>query len=238
MASKGLFTRKHGDLEKRSIMLVVVPYHAGIREHRVGAGPSRIMANNLVPRLEALDFAVSVHEISPVDDYYDGDIGRSMEMIVRIAKVVRDAVENLSFPIIIAGNCNSSVGVAAGLRQKDPEVMWFDAHADMELPEEMRNGYFDSMGVSMMNGTCWRNYMATVPGFQPIPLDRFTFCGTREVSDQEYNRLLHGLAKVVFGNTGDQADLRQSFTKRLQEALGNVTEAPTLVHIDLDCLDR
>ena len=103
------------------------------------------MANSLIPRLEAMDFAVSVHEISPVDDYYDGDIGRSIEMIIRIAKVVRNAVEDLSFPIVLAGNCNSSVGVAAGLSQKDPEVIWFDAHADNEMPEEMRHGYFDSM---------------------------------------------------------------------------------------------
>ena len=68
--------------------------------------------------------------------------------------------------------------------------------------------------------------------------DRFTFCGTRELSDYEYNRLVHGPAKVVFGNSGEQADLRESFTKRLQEVLEKVTEAPTLVHIDLDCLDR
>ena len=223
------------------ITLIIAPFHYGVRHVRVGAGPNRILANDLVPRLEALGFFIDIHEISPVDAYYDGDLGKSLEVIRRVAKVVRRAVEESAFPIVLAGNCNTSIGLAAGLDKKDLEIAWFDAHSDLDNPEETTEGYVDHMTVSMLTGDCWKAAMGSVPGFAPIALDRFVFCGTRDLSDPQYHKLVHSPARTVFGRSeayDELAELRVAFEVRLQQVLGKVTQAPCLVHVDVDCLDR
>ena len=223
------------------ITLIYAPFHYGVRHVRVGAGPQRILANNLVARLGALGFTVDVHEISPVDAFYDGDLGKSLEVIRRVAKVVRKAVDAYSFPILLAGNCNTSIGLAAGLNRRDLEIAWFDAHSDLDNPEETAEGYVDHMTVSMLTGDCWKSAMATVPGYEPIPLHKFVFCGTRDLSDPQYFKLVHSPAQTVWGRSEDfdeLAELRVAFEDRLQQVLGKVTRAPCLIHLDVDCLDR
>ena len=131
------------------VSLIVVPYHAGVPDLGVGAGPKYILQNRLVERLQAIGKIVTVHEIGPAPEF-EGDIGRSFEIIRRVSEAVVHARKNRSFPIVLAGNCNVSVGVAAGLSSiEDLEVVWFDAHCDLETPEETLTGNFDSMAVSM-----------------------------------------------------------------------------------------
>jgi arginase len=152
-----------------SISKIVVPYHVGVYNHRVGAGPLRILENNLVTRLEALGKTVATTTIPSVDSF-KGEIRRSFELIRRTSTAVSLAVKANSFPIILAGNCNTSVGVAAGLTEGtgDFEVVWFDAHPDLANTDETTSGYFDGSGVSMWNGECWKALLATVPGINHL----------------------------------------------------------------------
>ena len=116
------------EIIKKPFTLVFAPYHTGIRNHRVGAGPIRILGNGLLYRLNSLGYTATStsKEIDPVDDF-EGEIGRSFEIIRRIATCVSDAAERGSFPIILAGNCNAEVGVAAGMsgRFRGYELVWF-----------------------------------------------------------------------------------------------------------------
>ena len=127
----------------KSFSPIAAPYHTGILNHRVGAGPPRILASGLPDRLNSLGFTFTFKEIDPVDDF-EGEIG-----------------------------------VAAGMssRTQDSELVWFDAHSDLDSPDETISGYFDGMSVSMLTGESWRALMATVPEHQPVPLNRGIFCG-------------------------------------------------------------
>jgi arginase len=69
----------------QSVTVIFSPYHVGIRHHAAGAGPARIREKGLVLSLLHLGVAVHEVEIEPVDDF-DGDIGRSFEVIRRTAK--------------------------------------------------------------------------------------------------------------------------------------------------------
>ena len=222
------------DISKKSLDLLAAPYHTGIRNHRVGAGPPRILANGLLDRLSGLGYTVTFKEIDPVDDF-EGEIGRSFEVIRRIATCVSDAAKRGSFPIVLAGNCNTEVGVAAGMSSsiQDPELIWFDAHSDLDSPDEATSGYFDGMGVSMLTGGSWRALMATVPGHRPVPLDKVIFCGVRDLSDGQRMKLEKSPARVVYGSTTERVD----FAGRLDELLDRTSKSPCLIHIDLDCLD-
>ena len=218
----------------RDLDIIAAPYHNGIRNHRVGAGPSRIFASGLLERLKDLGYTVTVKEIDSVDDF-EGEIGRSFEVIRRIANCVSDAAQRGSFPIVLAGNCNAENGVAAGMssRTQDPELIWFDAHSDLDSPDEATSGYFDGMGVSMLTGESWRALIATIPSHRPVPLDKVIFCGVRDLSDGQRIKLERSPARVVYGSTSERVD----YAGRLSELLDKTSESSCLVHIDLDCLD-
>ena len=222
------------DINNKSVDLIAAPYHTGIRNHRVGAGPSRILGNGLLDQLSNLGYTPTFKEIDPVDDF-EGEIGRSFEIIRRIATCVSDAAERGSFPIVLAGNCNAQVGVAAGMSSsvQDYELIWFDAHSDLDSPDEATSGYFDGMGVSMLTGESWRALMATVPGYKPVPLDKVIYCGVRDLSDGQRMKLKKSMARVIYGSTNQ----RVYYADRLRELLDGTSESNCLIHIDLDCLD-
>ena len=224
-----------------TISLIIAPYHVGILDHRVGAGPKRILHNDLVPRLLALgnNIAVKVQTIDAVDDF-EGEIGRSFEIIRRISHAVSRAVADDSFPIVLAGNCNAEVGVAAGLNSRDPsksppEIIWFDAHSDYDTPDEAVSGYFDGMGVSMLSGESWKALMATVPGHRPLGMENFVFVGVRDLSDGQRRKLEGSEARVVYGGVAEGS--RRDFPGDLASVLGDGKDVKCSVHVDLDCLD-
>jgi arginase len=130
-----------------SITIIFSPYHVGLRDHRVGDGPNRIRALGLIPKLQNLGVTVHMDEIPPVDDF-EGEIGRSFEVLRRTSLAVSKARASNSFPFILSGNCMASVGAACGLGIKDLNFIYFDAHDDMDTPSTNENGYFDAMGLS------------------------------------------------------------------------------------------
>lgn len=77
----------------------------------VGAGPAHLKLRGLVSTIRKRGIKVDEVELPPVHDEFEGDIARSFEVLRRTAISVRQAHEQASFPIVIAGNCSSSVGV-------------------------------------------------------------------------------------------------------------------------------
>lgn len=141
---------------------------------------------------------------------------------------IEASVQRQAFPIILAGNCNSSVGVIARLHLPDPDVFWFDAHLDAEIPDETKSVYFDGMGLAMMAGSCWNGHMASLEGYQPVPFRNMTFVGGRAYSQEEHRRVIQGGAHVIAGG---------HYREKLEKRLGPIPAGrDSLVHVDLECL--
>lgn len=216
-----------------SITIIFSPYHVGLRDHRVGDGPNRIRSFGIVQRLEKLGVQVHWHEIPPVDDF-EGEIGRSFEVLRRTSAAVAAARSVRSFPLVLSGNCMASAGVASGLRMKDLGFIYFDAHDDMDSPSTNMNGYFDAMGLSMLAGKSWHSLMNTVPGFSPLEYKKFLYCGLRDVTDGQRQTVLDAGAEVIWG----RSDQRVDFAAELSRYLDQKDYSPALVHLDLDVLDE
>jgi arginase len=221
-----------------SVTVIFSPYHVGIRDHAVGAGPGRIREKGLVFKLQKLGIAVHEVEIEPVDGF-DGDIGRSFEVFRRTAKLVTAARDAGSFPIVVSGNCGASVGVLAGLtgsrdlKEKELGCVWFDAHDDFNVPDTVLSGYFDSMGIAIMAGQCWKALSKTMPGYKPLDLKKFVHRGLRDLNDIERSRVAEAGYPVIWGNTESHVDFRGELEQQLDKRSIN----PAMVHVDLDCLD-
>ncbi|KAF5660758.1 arginase [Fusarium denticulatum] len=222
-----------------SITIIIAPYHVGLYDHRVGGGPLRIMSHGIDKELSKLA-PVSFINIAPVDEF-EGEIGRTFEILRRISNAVSKAVSNNSFPLVLSGNCYASTATMAGLNQARPAsstaktgVLWLDAHDDLDTPSTHENGYLDAMAASMMTGTSWHTLMKTVPGHQPVDVKRMIYCGLRDVSEIQHKTVKDAGVDIVWGDAKNKVD----FTSALAETLDrreDIQEAH--IHFDLDVLD-
>lgn len=162
----------------------------------------------------------------------EGEIGRSFEVMRRIAIAVAAAIRGDRFPLVLAGNCNTSIGTHAGVGDAAAGLVWFDAHPDFSTPDEATGGYFDGMGVAILAGQCWHRLAATVPGFQPLTLSRLLYCGIRDFEPGQREKVeAHGV-RAIYGSTGAPPDFAGALDAALADLPGRV-----LVHLDLDSLD-
>ena len=122
-----------------SITIILSPYHTGLREYRVGDGPNRIKSRGIVGRLEKLGIPVSTKEIERADNF-EGEIGRSFEILARTSRAVSEATAASSFPLVLSGNCMASVGVACGLGPDRLGYLYFDARDDLHTPSTLDYG--------------------------------------------------------------------------------------------------
>ena len=151
----------------------------------------------------------------------------------RIATEVANARMAGAFPLVLAGNCNSSVGVVAGIDDPEASLVWFDAHPDFDTPDEHLSGYFDGMGVATIAGQCWRNLAATIAGFRPMQLDRIVYCGIRDFEPGQLEKIRALRMHAVEGSKQIGTDYHNGLASKV-ECL-SFTRA--MVHLDLDCLD-
>ncbi|KAJ6014223.1 arginase [Penicillium herquei] len=215
------------------ITIIFSPYHVGIRDHRVGNGPNRIRDLGIISRLENLGIIVNIVELDSVDEF-EGEIGRSFELLRRLSMAVTKAVEQNNFPLILSGNCMASAAVACGLGIDDLKFIYFDAHDDLDSPDVNENGYLDAMGLSMLRGESWKTLMKTVPGFKPLKYDgNFLYCGLRDQSEVQRQRVIDAGMSSIWGEPGKKVD----FVTELRKELDAKSYGASLVHLDLDVLD-
>ncbi len=213
------------------IDIIVAPFHAGARCCRVGNGPHRLLQAGLVNALRSSGAEARIIEVPRVDDF-EGEVGRSFEVMRRLALCTSAARQGGRFPLVLAGNCNASVGVFAGLADTSKSVIWFDAHPDFDTPDECTSGYFDGMGVATLAGQCWHRLAVSIPGFRPIKLSNLVYCGIRDFEPGQREKVEAHKIRAVYGSTTRPVD----FARELDSQLRSI-EGPPLIHLDLDCLD-
>uniref|UniRef100_A0A8H7TK38 Arginase n=1 Tax=Bionectria ochroleuca TaxID=29856 RepID=A0A8H7TK38_BIOOC len=220
----------------KSITVISSPYHVGAYAQAVGNGPLALLDGGLIDKIR--NQGVNVHEVTlPRVDSFEGEIGKSFELLRLTSKAVTQAVDSESFPIVLAGNCSSAVGVSAGLSaasKKGHGCVWFDAHDDFNTPDALSSGYFDSMPVAMLADLCWKTLLKSVPGFTPMDLAKnFVHCGMRDVTELERSRVMEAGFKVIWGDAEKKVD----FQSELRSVMVEKRFASSMIHLDLDSLD-
>jgi len=121
--------------EARQLRLINWPFHNGLPGISMGAGAARMAHDAELRRsLDALGWRVVDEEIEPVE-VSAPEITRVIELVRRLVMRVASAISAGSFPLVLAGNCNSSLGTVAGAGGTELGVVWFDAHADFDEPD-------------------------------------------------------------------------------------------------------
>jgi arginase len=197
--------------------LIEVPYHLGHPHVGLATG---------VPVLSKA-LANGASDVVTVDRGPEApnEVAASMAVIRALATTVRDVVAGGGFPVVLAGNCNSSLGTIAGLGG-EIGVVWFDAHADFNTPDTTPTGFFDGFGLAMLTGSGWRVLRESVEGLHPIPEEHVVLAGARDIDPKEQERLEASRVQAV--DVGDLAAALDDLRTRVDSVY---------LHFDLDVLD-
>ena len=211
------------------LRLISWPFHNGLRNVSMGRGATRLAADiPLRGGIEQEGWTVTVEEIDPVDESAP-EIVRVIELIRRLASHVNRAVADYICPLVLAGNCNSALGTTAGIGAENLGVVWFDAHADFDDPEENESGFFDVMGLAMLTAG-----LARAPRNHPRPR-----AGAGRKCDPRGSAGPRGLPAAP--PTERRPDQRPASSRsgRLNHATAVLATRVSRVylHVDLDSLD-
>jgi len=226
------------------IHTILVPYDSGHRGARMGRGPLHFGEHGTSRRLRAGGHQVSETTLD-VPTAFPTEVGTSFAVYRSLSEQVRAVVAGGSFPIVLAGNCGSSLGTVSGVRAASPNdhsaddspigVIWLDAHADFNTPETTTSGFLDGTVLAALTGRGWGALTASIPGFRPVPDAHVVLVGARDL-DAEEERLLASSRVMRVEAARMQADgARASLDPALSELARHVSRV--YLHIDLDVHD-
>jgi arginase len=128
------------------VRLLEVPYDSGHRDVRMGAGPLALAAAGAAARLR--DEGHEVHERLIEASSWRAEVVTAFELQRLVADEAAAARADCQVPILLSGNCNTTVGMLAGLAAANRRtgVVWFDAHGDFNTPDIDEGGFLDGQG--------------------------------------------------------------------------------------------
>jgi arginase len=213
------------------IELLLVPYDSGRRGERMGAGPEALVAAGLPDALERAGHAVRVTTLELPPGTWPAEIGSAFALARLVAARVEAARAAGAFPIVVAGNCMSALGVVAALGE-GAGVAWLDAHGDFNTPETTVGGFLDGMALATVAGRCWPRLADGVPGFVPVPEERLWLLGARDLDPLEAEALRRSRVRYVRA-----AAVGERAAAAIVGRLDTDAVRRLYVHLDLDVLD-
>ncbi len=165
--------------QERTISLIGAPVELGARQAGCALGPEAMRLSNLQEALQSLGFDVNDlgnAVIAAADDISLAGHTRNTQNIVGWTRSLFDAAYEISktgrLPIFMGGDHSLAMGTVSGVARYARDmgrplcVLWLDAHADFNTPQNSDSGNMHGMPVA---------YFCGEPGFDGIlPDDRPT----------------------------------------------------------------
>jgi arginase len=186
------------------VLVIAVPYH-------------------LDDYLPDLDVPVAPARVITSDMPQAGVWDRLAALYARVATEVTGPARDDSCPVVMSGDCMTSLGVIAGLQRAglDPAVVWFDAHGDVQTLETTTSGYLGGLPLRLLVG--YRpELIATQLGLRPIAEHQILLVDGRDLDPPEVTYLAGARIRRA-----DVADLSSA----------ELPAGPMYVHVDLDVID-
>jgi arginase len=222
-------------MEASRLRLIEVPYDSGHRDIRMGAGPLTLAGAGAAARLRERGHVVQ-EQVVEADAGWRSETVTAFELQRLVAEEAQDARRAGQIPLLLAGNCNTTLGLLAG-RPEDSNrrrtgLIWLDAHGDFNTPETSPTGFLDGQALAMAVGRCWPAALAGLPGFIPLPEQDVILLGARSLDEQEEAALR---TSAIAWLTPDQARDEEQIAAALADLSSRVDAVH--LHIDLDVYD-
>jgi arginase len=210
---------------------LLVPYDSGKYESGMGKGPRRILSKGFKKRLIRSGHYMSNHEVIETNQELLTDIQSAFRLNSILSRTVAETIAKGMFPVILGGNCITSVGALSGIHDSHMWILWLDAHGDYNTPETTISGYLDGMALSIACGKCWKSISTNDPLYHIIPEDQVVLVGARDIDPEEAQTLKAGKIKFITSDTVRSnnytiPEMNRSLLKKLY------------IHFDADVIDE
>ncbi|HDL9709748.1 TPA: arginase [Staphylococcus aureus] len=148
----------------KAIDIIGAPSTFGQRKLGVDLGPTEIRYAGLISRLKQLDLDVydkgdiKVPAVN-IEKFHSEQKGlRNYDEIIdvnqKLNKVVSASIENNRFPLVLGGDHSIAVGSVSAISKhyNNLGVIWYDAHGDLNIPEESPSGNIHGMPLRILTG--------------------------------------------------------------------------------------
>lgn len=219
-----------------TIALFCVPYDAGQRDRRAGAGPDVLMKAGAVGRIEAAAADRVIPARVETDLRFPLEAGVGFDLARKLSGEVSRARRDGAFPLVLAGNCLTAVGTLSGAADVPRlGIVWLDAHGDLNTPETTPSGLIDGMALAVATGRCWQAPARRIPAYAPIPDRRVAHWGARDLDPAERDILAAGDMLAVDGKALAKPNGVVAVDMSLVDLARRVDAV--YLHIDLDVID-
>lgn len=148
----------------KAIDIIGAPSTFGQRKLGVDLGPTAIRYAGLISRLKQLDLDVydkgdiKVPAVN-IEKFHSEQKGlRNYDEIIdvnqKLNKEVSASIENNRFPLVLGGDHSIAVGSVSAISKhyNNLGVIWYDAHGDLNIPEESPSGNIHGMPLRILIG--------------------------------------------------------------------------------------
>ena len=145
----------------QAIGLIGVPTSAGAFAAGQEQAPAALRSAQLLESLRASGAEVHDHGDCELwrwrpdrDNRRAQNLGNVVDIVRDTARRVGEAIDRDELTLVLGGDCTVGIGSVAGHVATDERVglIYFDTHADLNVPESVREGALDWMGVAHMIG--------------------------------------------------------------------------------------
>ncbi len=217
------------------IRLIQVSYDLGHEQVGMGKGPIRYIQAGADRKLLNSGFEVKVETIKR-DVPAGADLLKKIANInSNLAQVVKIAIDEEYFPLVLGGNCNTLLGILAGLDTLQIGIIYFDAHGDYNTPEISISGFFDGMPLAIATGQCYPDLLTQIGNIGPISEAYTMHIGARDLDPKEQELLENSEVLLVTTDELKKDTQMSSLCSALTKLQSEVNEV--YLHIDIDVMD-
>ncbi|HEB2376435.1 TPA: arginase [Staphylococcus aureus] len=148
----------------KAIDIIGAPSTFGQRKLGVDLGPTAIRYAGLISRLKQLDLDIydkgdiKVPAVN-IEKFHSEQKGlRNYDEIIdvnqKLNKEVSASIQNNRFPLVLGGDHSIAVGSVSAISKhyNNLGVIWYDAHGDLNIPEESPSGNIHGMPLRILTG--------------------------------------------------------------------------------------
>jgi arginase len=230
------------DSNSFKVAIVLQPYTGHRRGPELSPGPELIY-KELVKLLGEMRIEHGMKEEVKLTSEEEKDYGAWHRLGLadgHLGKIIARLKREGEFPLGLLANCNSLMGMLAGLQHSGPTrrplkvgLIWLDAHADFNTPETTLSGMLGGMPVACAAGRCLFR-LRFKAGLDPaIATNNIIMMAVRDVDPLEQE--LIDDSNITMISTEDL--IKRG--KKLKKTIANLSQRVDVIyiHIDLDVLD-
>lgn len=226
----------------KTVEIIGAPSTFGQRKLGVNLGPDAIRYAGIVARIEAIGLTVkdsgniNVPELN-LNKFNSEQQGlRNLEEIIEtsetLSQSVSNSISNNHFPLILGGDHSIAIGSISGVSKhyENLGVIWYDAHGDLNIPEESPSGNIHGMPLRILAGD-GDDKLVNIANYAPkVKPENIVLIGMRDLDVGERQYIKDNNIKIYTMAEVDRYGIKQV----IEETIDYLKEKTDGIHLSLD----